>query len=93
MKVKTVKTKGGFTLIELLIVIGLLGALTALILPRLAADHEEAMGDVCDYNQAGTVRVLTQRALLPRPSASQPAPPGVRRRGWHARHGGRRPQS
>jgi cobaltochelatase CobN len=50
----------GFTLIELLIVIGLLGALTALILPRFAADREEAMGDVCDYNQAGTVRVLKQ---------------------------------
>jgi prepilin-type N-terminal cleavage/methylation domain-containing protein len=52
--------QSGFTLIELLIVIGLLGALTALILPRLSADREEAMGDVCDYNQAGTVRVLTQ---------------------------------
>ena len=54
------KSKRGFTLIELLIVIGLLGALTALILPKLTADREEAMGDVCDYNQAGTVRVLTQ---------------------------------
>jgi prepilin-type N-terminal cleavage/methylation domain-containing protein len=52
--------QSGFTLIELLIVIGLLGALTALILPRLSADREEAMGDVCDYNQAGSVRVLTQ---------------------------------
>jgi prepilin-type N-terminal cleavage/methylation domain-containing protein len=59
---KTKKSQGGFTLIELLIVIGLLGALTALILPRLSADREEAMGDVCDYNQAGTVRVLTQYA-------------------------------
>ncbi|NMA45119.1 MAG: type II secretion system protein GspG, partial [Lentisphaerae bacterium] len=49
-----------FTLIELLIVIGLLGALTALILPSLMADREEALGDVCDYNQAGTVRVLKQ---------------------------------
>jgi prepilin-type N-terminal cleavage/methylation domain-containing protein len=58
----TKKGQGGFTLIELLIVIGLLGALTALILPRLSADREEAMGDVCDYNQAGTVRVLTQYA-------------------------------
>ncbi|NCC53433.1 MAG: type II secretion system protein [Spartobacteria bacterium] len=57
---KSKKNKGGFTLIELLIVIGLLGALTALILPRLSADREEAMGDVCDYNQAGTVRVLKQ---------------------------------
>ena len=57
---KKIKNKGGFTLIELLIVIGLLGALTALILPRLAADREEAIGDVCDYNQAGTLRVLNQ---------------------------------
>jgi prepilin-type N-terminal cleavage/methylation domain-containing protein len=59
-KTKTKMNKSGFTLIELLIVIGLLGALVALILPRLTADREEAMGDVCDYNQAGTVRVLTQ---------------------------------
>ena len=57
---KKTKNKGGFTLIELLIVIGLLGALTALILPRLAANREEAIGDVCDYNQAGTLRVLSQ---------------------------------
>jgi type II secretory pathway pseudopilin PulG len=49
-----------FTLIEMLVVIGLLGALTALILPTLAANREEALGDVCDYNQAGTVRVLKQ---------------------------------
>ena len=60
MSKKKMKNKGGFTLIELLIVIGLLGALTALILPRLAADREKAMADVCDYNQAGTVRVLKQ---------------------------------
>lgn len=59
-KEKKMKKQSGFTLIELLIVIGLLGALTALILPRLTADREEAMGDVCDYNQAGSVRVLTQ---------------------------------
>ena len=49
-----------FTLIELLIVIGLLGALTALILPSLTAVREDAIGDVCDYNQAGTVRVLKE---------------------------------
>jgi hypothetical protein len=52
--------RSSFTLIELLIVIGLLGALTALILPSLMANREEALGDVCDYNQAGTVRVLKQ---------------------------------
>ena len=53
-------TQQGFTLIELLIVIGLLGALTALVLPSLSADREEALGSVCDYNQAGTVRTLKQ---------------------------------
>jgi len=57
---KRMKKKGGFTLIELLIVIGLLGALTALILPTLTANREDALGDICDYNQAGTVRVLKQ---------------------------------
>jgi prepilin-type N-terminal cleavage/methylation domain-containing protein len=49
-----------FTLIEMLVVIGLLGSLTALVLPSLSANREEALGDVCDYNQAGTVRVLKQ---------------------------------
>jgi len=57
---KTRKATQGFTLIELLIVIGLLGAMTALVLPSLTADREEALGDICDYNQAGTVRVLKQ---------------------------------
>lgn len=62
MSTKMKRNASGFTLIELLIVIGLLGALVALILPKLTADREEAMGDVCDYNQAGTVRVLNQYA-------------------------------
>ncbi len=62
MSTKMKRNTSGFTLIELLIVIGLLGALVALILPKLTADREEAMGDVCDYNQAGTVRVLNQYA-------------------------------
>ena len=57
---KRMKKTGGFTLIELLIVIGLLGALTALILPSLTANREDAIGAVCDYNQAGTLRVLKQ---------------------------------
>jgi prepilin-type N-terminal cleavage/methylation domain-containing protein len=52
--------KSGFTLIEMLIVIGLLGALTALILPALSADRREALMDISDYNKAGTVRVLKQ---------------------------------
>ena len=54
------KVRRGFTLIELLIVIGLLGALTALVLPSMMADREEALADICDYNQAGTLRVLKQ---------------------------------
>ncbi|MDR0363318.1 MAG: type II secretion system GspH family protein [Planctomycetota bacterium] len=58
-KVKRAAQKG-FTLIELLIVIGLLGALTALVLPSLSADREKALADVCDYNQAGTLRTLQQ---------------------------------
>ncbi|GEM_PF-3324443 len=54
------KRRSGFTLIELLIVIGLLGALTALVLPAMMADREDALGNICDYNQAGTLRVLKQ---------------------------------
>jgi prepilin-type N-terminal cleavage/methylation domain-containing protein len=54
------KKNAGFTLIELLIVIGLLGALTAIILPSLSADREEAVGVLCDYSQSGTIRVLKQ---------------------------------
>jgi competence protein ComGC len=57
---KTRVKRHRFTLIELLIVIGLLGALTALILPTLSANREEALGSVCDYNQAGSVRTLKQ---------------------------------
>jgi prepilin-type N-terminal cleavage/methylation domain-containing protein len=52
--------ESGFTLIELLIVIGLLGALTVLILPKLTADRQEAMMDVSEYNKAGTIRTLYQ---------------------------------
>ena len=57
---KSRQLKKGFTLIELLIVIGLLGALTALVLPSLQGDREEAMAKVCDFNQAGTLRTLEQ---------------------------------
>ncbi len=60
MNKKNLKKQGGFTLIELLIVIGLLGALSVLILPSLSASREDALLDVCDYNQAGTARLLGQ---------------------------------
>ncbi|MFW5803262.1 MAG: type II secretion system protein [Verrucomicrobiota bacterium] len=52
--------RNSFTLIELLIVIGLLGALTALILPTLSANRSKAIKDVCDYNKAGAARALKQ---------------------------------
>jgi prepilin-type N-terminal cleavage/methylation domain-containing protein len=57
---RNVRASKGFTLIELLIVIGLLGALTALVLPSLSADRREAMMDVSEYNKAGTARALQQ---------------------------------
>lgn len=60
MQTESVMRRQGFTLIELLIVIGLLGALTALILPSLSADRKEALQDVNKYNKAGTMRVLSE---------------------------------
>ncbi|MDR2438206.1 MAG: prepilin-type N-terminal cleavage/methylation domain-containing protein [Planctomycetaceae bacterium] len=52
--------KSGFTLIELLIVIGLLAALAAVLLPTLMGDREDALEGICSYNQAGTLRTLRQ---------------------------------
>ncbi|MDR1959651.1 MAG: prepilin-type N-terminal cleavage/methylation domain-containing protein [Planctomycetaceae bacterium] len=59
---KTFKTtqKSGFTLIELLIVIGLLAALASVLLPALMGDRTAALTNICDYNQAGTLRTLRQ---------------------------------
>lgn len=54
------RPRRGFTLIEPLIVIGLLGALAALVLPSMMADREKALEKICDYNNAGTLRVLKQ---------------------------------
>jgi prepilin-type N-terminal cleavage/methylation domain-containing protein len=52
--------KSGFTLIELLIVIGLLAALAAVLLPSLMGTREDALAGICSYNQAGTLRTLRQ---------------------------------
>lgn len=52
--------KKGFTLIELLIVIGLLAALAAVLLPSLMGNRTDAVANICDYNQAGTLRTLKQ---------------------------------
>ncbi|AKJ64843.1 type II secretion system protein [Kiritimatiella glycovorans] len=60
MNTKKRNKKSGFTLIELLIVIGLMGALVALVLPKLTADRRESMMDVSQYNKAGTIRTLYQ---------------------------------
>jgi prepilin-type N-terminal cleavage/methylation domain-containing protein len=56
---KTIR-KSGFTLIELLIVIGLLAALAAVLLPSLMGDRDAALNSVDKYNQAGTLRTLRQ---------------------------------
>jgi prepilin-type N-terminal cleavage/methylation domain-containing protein len=59
MNKKTMKNREGFTLIELLIVVGLLGALAAMILPKLSADRGDALEGVDDYNAGGTARTLS----------------------------------
>jgi prepilin-type N-terminal cleavage/methylation domain-containing protein len=56
---KTIK-KSGFTLIELLIVIGLLAALAAVLLPTLMGTREDALAGIDKYNAAGTLRTLRQ---------------------------------
>jgi type IV pilus assembly protein PilA len=48
-----------FSLIELLIVIGIMGVLTALILPQFSNAEENAKDTGCDYNNAGTLRYVS----------------------------------
>jgi prepilin-type N-terminal cleavage/methylation domain-containing protein len=57
---KTTIRKSGFTLIELLIVIGLIAALAAVLLPSLMGDRDAALRNIDKYNQAGTLRTLRQ---------------------------------
>ncbi len=56
-KVKTLRKN--FSLIELLIVIGIMGALTALILPQFQDAEDNAKDTGCDYNNSGTLRYVT----------------------------------
>lgn len=56
---KTKMLRKNFSLIELLIVIGIMGALAALILPAFSDSETAAKDTACDYNQAGTLRYLT----------------------------------
>lgn len=55
---KTKMLRKNFSLIELLIVIGIMGALAALILPAFSDSETAAKDTACDYNQAGTLRYL-----------------------------------
>ncbi len=55
---KVVATRKMFSLIELLIVIGIMAALTALILPYFTDVETEAKDTACDYNQYGTLRYV-----------------------------------
>jgi len=48
-----------FSLIELLIVIAIMGALAALILPAFSDSETQAKDTACDYNNAGTLRYVT----------------------------------
>jgi type II secretory pathway pseudopilin PulG len=47
-----------FSLIELLIVVAILGALVALILPSMESSEDEAKDTACDYNNYGTLRYM-----------------------------------
>ena len=48
-----------FSLIELLIVVAIIGALVALVLPHMESNEQEAKDTACDYNSYGTLRYLT----------------------------------
>ncbi|MBN2642010.1 MAG: type II secretion system protein [Victivallales bacterium] len=56
---KIKRLRKNFSLIELLIVIGIMGALTALILPQFQSAEEDAKDTGCDYNNSGTLRYVS----------------------------------
>ncbi len=64
MNKKNKQSKQGFTLVELLIVVALLGALAALMLPSFKANRVKAMEATCDYNQASTIKTLLDNYSL-----------------------------
>ena len=48
-----------FSLVELLIVIAIMGALTALILPQFTGTEKESKRSACKYNSSGTQRYIS----------------------------------
>ena len=55
-----IKKKTAFSLIELLIVISILGALTAIILPQFNVSEQEAQEAISKHNAMGLMRFLNQ---------------------------------
>lgn len=52
----TLRTRRGFTLIELLIVIGLLGAMAVLVMPRMTASKSQAVDESMVLAEMSTIR-------------------------------------
>ncbi len=54
------QSKCGFSLIELLIVVAILGALTAIILPQFNASEQDAKDAIATHNASGLMRTFKQ---------------------------------